>query len=99
MATRRVVRETGLRCGVLVAILAELRAAHWRARTGRGRHRHRMTPSLEMLERFRAGSYREQTEVVEHKPVRERVAGEDIVRVDGLGRTVVAVPKGTAPPS
>ena len=51
-----------------------------------------MTPTLEMLERFRAGSYRERTEVVEHKPVRERVAGEDITRVDGLGRTVVAVP-------
>jgi hypothetical protein len=52
-----------------------------------------------MLERFRAGSYRERTEVVEHKPARERVAGEDITRVDGLGRTMVAVPKGTVPSS
>jgi hypothetical protein len=58
-----------------------------------------MTPTLEMLERFRAGSYRERIEVVEHKPVRERVAGEDITRVDGLGRTVVAVPNGTVPSS
>ena len=87
----------------LVAILAELRAALGvLAPAGVGTVTGwdlAMLPSIEMLERFHAGSYRERAEVVEHKPVRERVAAEDITRVDGLGRTVVTVPAGTVPPS
>jgi hypothetical protein len=58
-----------------------------------------MTPTLEMLERFRAGSYRDQTKVVEHKPPTELVAPFDFLRTDSLGRRVVACPAGQPPPS
>jgi hypothetical protein len=54
--------------------------------------------SLEMLERFRRGAYREAVEVVEHKPPRELVAPFDIVRTDALGRRVVACPAGKPAP-
>ena len=54
-------------------------------------------PSVEMLERFRAG-YRERVEVLVHEAPTELVTPVDIVRVDGLNRHVVAVPAGTAPP-
>jgi hypothetical protein len=52
--------------------------------------------SMELLERLRGG-WREEIEVVEHKPPRELVAAQDITRKDGLGRTVVVVPAGTIP--
>jgi hypothetical protein len=51
--------------------------------------------SLDLLERLRP--YRHQVEVVEHKPPTELVAAEDIVRVDELGRRVVACPAGKTP--
>jgi hypothetical protein len=54
--------------------------------------------SLEALERLRRPGWREQLELVEHKPPTERVTPVDIVRVDGLNRHVVVVPAGTAPP-
>jgi hypothetical protein len=52
--------------------------------------------SLDLLERLRP--YREQVEVVERKPPRELVAAEDIIRIDELGRQVVACPAGKSPP-
>jgi hypothetical protein len=56
-----------------------------------------MTPSLEALEPFRAGSYRERVEVFEHKPPSELVTPVDIVRTDALGRQVCACPAGQPP--
>jgi hypothetical protein len=53
--------------------------------------------SIELLERLRGG-YRERVEVFEREPPRELVAPDDIVRVDGLGRNVVACPAGQSPP-
>ena len=50
-----------------------------------------MLPSIEMLERFRAG-YRERVEVLEHQAPTEPVTPVDIVRMDHLGRRVVACP-------
>jgi hypothetical protein len=52
--------------------------------------------SLELLERLKAG-FREPVEVLERKPPRELVAAEDIIRIDELGRQVVACPAGKAP--
>jgi hypothetical protein len=54
--------------------------------------------SLDLLERFRASTYREAVEVYERKPPRQLVASEDIIRLDGLGRRVVACPAGKSPP-
>ncbi len=56
-------------------------------------------PAMDLLERLRGSGYRERIEVVEHKPPRELVASVDILRVDHLGRNVVAVPAGTVPHS
>ena len=53
--------------------------------------------SFDLLDRLKASSYRERVEVLEHKPVRERVAATDIVRTDQLGRRVVACPAGQPP--
>jgi hypothetical protein len=52
--------------------------------------------SLELLERLREG-WRPPVEVLEHEPRRELVASKDILRQDGIGRTVVACPAGQPP--
>lgn len=54
--------------------------------------------AIDILERLRPG-YRPPMELVEHQPARELVASVDILRVDYLGRTVVAVPAGRPPHS
>lgn len=54
---------------------------------------------MDLLERLRGSGYREPVEVLEHKPVRELVSPVDLVRVDGLGRSMVACPAGQVPPT
>jgi hypothetical protein len=53
--------------------------------------------SLETLYRLVSRDGGERMEVLERHAPRELVAGRDILRRDGLGRTVVACPKGTVP--
>ncbi len=54
---------------------------------------------MDLLERLRGSGYREHIEVFEHEPPSELVASVDILRVDHLGRNVIAVHAGTVPNS
>ena len=55
--------------------------------------------SLESLERTLGRFQRQDMKLLEHEPARELVAAKDIVRTDGLGRSVVACPAGQVPPT